>query len=341
MMPWSTASFAPKVLTALLLLLPVRPATAIEARDLVGWWIAIDRLFPGASETQGIVPMEELLIVGSDGRVENRFMMFSGPDADLCHGKKVHCSDAPISARARIAVDGDQLTFAESVKSDNLIDDRPEVDLVLRLLTVTSTRSWTLSREVDGRLLVLRPNLSNASRLIANIPTRVLAKIDPGRLRRLRALPRAAASFSSFSYGRHWRCFLANATADDPAFASLRDRPRTVPSFLDDAAKAASYFMALSEAAGAWVQGEQTVTGLRNPADVSVERFLLEHFPDIRAPSTAAERARSSKRNRDLTLRLRGETVGTGFPPLTDRELAALARASGDDPEAKRLFCRD
>ena len=220
-----TVNFAPKVLAALLLLLSIRPAIAVEARDLAGWWIAIDRLFPEAYETQGIVPMEELLIVGSDGRVENRFMMFWGPDADLCHNKKVHCSDAPISARARIVVAGDQLTFTESVKSDNLIDDRPELDLALRLLTVTSTRSWTLSREVDGRLLVLRPNLMNPSRLIANIPTRTFAKIDPDRLRRLRSLLHAR----ELSATKHWRCFLANATADDPAFASLRDHLVELP----------------------------------------------------------------------------------------------------------------
>ena len=342
MTPWRTASFAPKVLASLLLLLPVQPVIAVEARDLIGWWIAIDRLFPQFYETEGIVPMEELLIVGSDGRVENRFMMFFGPDADLCHGKKVHCSDAPISARARIAVAGDQLTFTESVKSDNLIDDRPEMDFVLRFLTVTSTRSWTLSREVDGRLLVLRPNLLNTSRLIANIPTRTFAKIDPDRLRRLRALPHATDFFSaSFSVTKHWRCFLANATANDPAFASLRDRPRAVPAFLDDAAKAASYFVPLDEARHAWVRGEQTATGLRNPADVPVERFLIAQFPDISMPSTEAEKEPLRKRMLDMILRLRGETVGTGVHPLTDRELTALARASGDDPEAKRLFCRD
>jgi hypothetical protein len=55
-------------------------------------------------------------------------MMFWGPDVDMCHAKKVHCSDAPISARARIAVAGDQLTVTESVKPDNMIDERPELD---------------------------------------------------------------------------------------------------------------------------------------------------------------------------------------------------------------------
>ena len=323
-------------------LLPVQPVIAVEARDLIGWWIAIDRLFPQFYETEGIVPMEELLIVGSDGRVENRFMMFSGADADLCHGKKVHCSDAPISARARIAVAGDQLTFTESVKSDNLIDDRPEMDFVLRFLTVTSTRSWTLSREVDGRLLVLRPNLLNTSRLIANIPTRTFAKIDPDRLRRLRALPHATDFFSaSFSVTKHWRCFLANATANDPAFASLPEPGRELFqrfSMTQPRRPATSY---------PWMRpGTRGCEVSRRPLDfatqhVPVERFLIAQFPDISMPSTEAEKEPLRKRMLDMILRLRGETVGTGVHPLTDRELTALARASGDDPEAKRLFCRD
>ena len=156
MIRWRTVSFAPKVLAAVLLLVAIRPAIADEMRDLVGWWIAIDRLFPQLYETGGIVPMEELLVVGSDGRAENRLMMFVGPYADKCRDQKIHCSDAPVSARARIRVSRDQLTFSGSVKPDDRIDDRPEIDFGLRLLTVTGTRSWTLSREADGRLLVLR-----------------------------------------------------------------------------------------------------------------------------------------------------------------------------------------
>jgi hypothetical protein len=315
MTPWRTVSFVPKVFAALLLLPPIPQATAVEALDLAGWWIAIDRLFPQLYEAGLILPMEELLIVGSDGRVENRLMMFGAPLPELCGDKKLARSDAPLSASARMAVAGDQLTFTESRKPDNLIDDRPEWDFALRLLTVTGTASWTLSREADGRLLVLRPNLLNKSRLVANIPTRTFAKIDPDRLRRLRALPLATDFFSaSFSITKHWRCFLANATANDPAFASLRDRPRATPRFLDDAAKAASYFMVLREAASAWVQGEQGVT-YRNPADVQVERFLPEHFPDIRMPSSAAEREPLKERSLDLILRLRGEKAGPVVGP--------------------------
>src|SRR5262245_44892730 len=165
MNPWRTLSFAPKVLAVLLLILPIRQAIAVEARDLVGWWIAIDSLFPQLHEA-GTWPMDELLIVGSDGRVENRLIMFGAPLPEVCGDKKVFCSDAPISARARIAIVGDQLTFTESHKADNLLEDRPEWEFALRLLTVTGTASWTLSREVDGRLLVMRPNMLNPSRLV-------------------------------------------------------------------------------------------------------------------------------------------------------------------------------
>jgi hypothetical protein len=51
MFTWRTVSFAPIVLAAVLLLLPIRPAMAVDARDLAGWWIAIDRLFPSLYET--------------------------------------------------------------------------------------------------------------------------------------------------------------------------------------------------------------------------------------------------------------------------------------------------
>lgn len=213
-----TVRFALRLLGAVLLFLAVRPATAVEARDLAGWWIAIDRLFPQIYETESIVPMEELLIVDSAGQAENRLMRFGLANAIFCRDKKAFCSDAPVTARARIRVTGEPLAFTASTKPDDLVDDRPEIDFALRLLSVTGTWSWTLSREADGRLLVLRPNILNPSRLIANIPTRTFAKIDPTRLRRLRSLLRAR----ELSATKHWRCFLANATANDPriCFAS-------------------------------------------------------------------------------------------------------------------------
>src|SRR5215475_6445505 len=182
------AGLAPTLLTAALLLLAIRPAVALEVRDLVGWWIAIDRLFPNLYVTGSVAPMEELVVIDGQGRVEDRLMMFRGVDAQWCIDRKVQCSDAPPMARARIVVADDQLTFTEVAAAENRIDDRPEVDWALRPLTVTSTLSWTLSPGADGRVLTLRPNLLDTSRLAADAPVRTLARIDPARLRRARAL---------------------------------------------------------------------------------------------------------------------------------------------------------
>jgi hypothetical protein len=57
------------------------------------------------------LPVEELLIVGSDGRVENRLMMTSGPTPTHVTPKDAlqRCADQ----RAPRAVAGDQLTFTE------------------------------------------------------------------------------------------------------------------------------------------------------------------------------------------------------------------------------------
>src|SRR5215471_3782324 len=155
---------ARKLLTVALLLLAMRPAVALEERDLVGWWIAIDRTFPDLYVTGRVPPMEELVVIDDQGRVEDRLMMFRGVDAQWCIDRKVQCSDAPLMARARVVVAGDQLTFTEVAAAENRIDDRPEIDWGLRPLTVTSTRSWTLSPGANGGVLTLRPNLLDTSR---------------------------------------------------------------------------------------------------------------------------------------------------------------------------------
>jgi hypothetical protein len=67
---------------AIVVVLPfavMRAATAEEARDLAGWWISIDRLFPQMYEAGFVVPMEELLVVDGAGRAESRLMMFPTP----------------------------------------------------------------------------------------------------------------------------------------------------------------------------------------------------------------------------------------------------------------------
>jgi hypothetical protein len=314
--------------------LAARPAVAADARDLAGWWIAVDRVFPRLYEEVGLIlPMDELLVIDTQARVENRFMMFFGPYAEECRDRKTMCSDAPATAYSRITVADNQLTFSDSVKPDHRIESAAQLDSALRALAVTSTASWTLSREANGQLLVLHPKLSSASPPVANIATRMFARIEPDRLRRLRALFLAR----EISAVKHWRCFLANATSSDPAFAPLRNQPRIAPKYLDEAAKVASYYQALAEAFRAIA--DERDPERRKLAGVPVETVLTEQFADLRKPATLAERIALEQRFETLVLRVAGQLTASPGLPLTDGEIEAFIRATGKDPEAMRLFC--
>jgi len=333
---------ARKLLTVALLLLAMRPAVALEERDLVGWWIAIDRTFPDLYVTGRVPPMEELVVIDDQGRVEDRLMMFRGVDAQWCIDRKVQCSDAPPMARAQVVVAGDQLTFTEVAAAENRIDDRPEIDWGLRPLTVTSTRSWTLSPGANGRVLTLRPNPLDTSRPVADGPVRTLVRIDPTRLRRARALLAAhGLSGAPLSASRHWRCLLANATADDPAFEPLREQPRATPRFIDGAMKVAGYVIALNEMWRRRLPNDDKPDA-RKLATVPLERLMTETFQDIREPTNTSERDALAARYRALRLRITGYTTG-GVPgtALTEDELLDFATAMSDRPEAKQLFCLD
>src|SRR5262249_60858858 len=111
-----------------------------------------------------------------------------------------------------------------------------------------STRSWTLSPGANGRILRLRPNLLDTSRLAADAPVRTLARIDPTKLRRARALLAAhGLSAAPLSASKHWRCLLADCDAGDPAFEQLREQPRATLRLIDGAMKVASYVIAVNE----------------------------------------------------------------------------------------------
>jgi len=202
---------------------------------------------------------------------------------------------------------------------------------------VTGTRSWTLSLAADGRLLTLRPNLLNVSSLVAKIPERTFAKIEPERLRRARALLLAR----ELPAAKHFRCLLGNVMAHDVAFAPLERQPRVAPPFLDGAMKAASYIGTLHETSQRPVS-DDTDPDQRKLAGVKVETFLTEEFPDIRQPANVAERSALQARHRTLVLHLMGDTTTAAAKlPLAAAEIADVLKAMGNGPEAKRLFCRD
>ncbi|MBR0848538.1 hypothetical protein JQ543_12370 [Bradyrhizobium diazoefficiens] len=355
LLPRSGACLAAALALAATVLVSTCPARALETRDLTGWWIAIDEVYPTLWRHGDIVAMEELLIVTPDGRATNRTMRFIGPNPVACLESGL-CTDAPLIATARLALKGDLLTVRERKETTIRIDD-DRVDPLIRRIAVTATPVWTVAH-VDG-LLVLRSATANA--------TRAFARIAPNRLRALWA----GLLSSGQSAADHWRCLLANATAADPAFVPLRGRFDKAAEFLDARAstfleaylRAASYDLALT-AARSMVISDDPDPRLRTLKSDAVELFMATPFDDIALPRTAAERERLRARHKYLVLLarglapeaasrhvdvapvLRGEQVKLA---VTDAELAALGRVwkatdrppEGADLEVRQLLCLD
>ena len=322
-------------------------ARTLQTRDLAGWWIAVDEMFPTLWRRGTIVVMEELLIVTPDGRAENRSMTFEAPSPASCAGHGL-CTDAPLIATARLALKSGLLTVSERKETTNRISFSA-ADPQLRRIAITATPAWTVTA-VDG-LLILRSATSSA--------TRALARIAPERLRALRA----GMFISGRSASEHWRCFLANATARNPAFAPLHGSRHEAPAFLEAYLRAASYGLALL---AAWStptpdDPDPKVQALKRD---DVEYLMAAAFADIVRPGTATESRQLFARLRYLRLRARGldpeaaarhedvASLSRGEPvklAISDAELAAFGRvvAATEKPEAsadadvKRLFCLD
>ena len=316
----------------------VPSARALDTSDLAGWWIAIDRAFPTLWERGDIVAMEELLIISPDGRAENRGMGFYTPD---CRPGDA-CTDAPLIAAARLTLRGDLLTVSDRKESRGRINSE-KADPVIRRIAVTGTPAWTAT--LDKNFLILRAATGNA--------TRAFARIEPNRLRRLRA----GLMIIEQSAARHWRCFFANATANDPAFAALSVDSRSAPSFLNDYLRIASYHATL-DTLGSMPTADHPDAQQRALARSKAEIILVETFPDIPAPKSYAEAQQLRAGAVLVGGRVRGlppaeataaATAATRATPVsvtvTDMELAAYARVSrgavsgSSDAEMKRLFC--
>jgi len=231
---------------------------------------------------------------------------------------------------------------------------------------------WSIS--TDGGLMTLRSGTT----------TRLFAKIEPRRLQRLRAGIRA----SGLPPEKHWRCFLANATAQQPAFAPLRSEPtatvgttttpfslsnlfgqtggqaspapagstapatsgtsRASADFIDRYTRVASYLMTL-DAMTKFPIMDDPVT--RPFIGSEPEQLLVEEFPGITAPATAADVQRLKAQVATVEARVRDklkELSGGGPAPargarsaISDADVAAFALAASEDPEVKRQFCRE
>jgi hypothetical protein len=292
------------------------PAVALAPADLAGWWLAVD----------GDAAPQELLIVAGDGAVEYRAIQFHPLSVAECAKSKL-CSDAPRVASARILPTADKLEFAEREAGAPEGVTSP----------LTASPAWSIAVSADRRVMTLS----------AGGATRTLVHIEPDRLRRLRA----ALLTASLPADKHWRCFLANATAADAAFAPLRKGKHAAPPFLGDYLRIASYRSALA-AMGALPTADDPDEGRRKLAGLAFEVLLAERFKDVDVPRTAADARRYRAQSAFIDQRARGRglpeanvvaTAINGGAPVTvaatGAEYSALMRIAARDPEAKRLFC--
>jgi hypothetical protein len=306
------------------------PALALTPRDLAGWWLAIDGVFSAAADKSGSAA-EELLVLTADGAVEDRAVFFRHPSAFVCAKSKL-CSDAPLVSRARLTIEGDKLAFAERAPAA-----ADGIEPALAAAALTATPSWTATLSAGNSLMTLR----------AGDATRILAKVDPDRLRRLRA----GLMTAGLPAEKHWRCFLANATASDAAFAPLRKGKHVAPPFLADYLRIASYRSALG-AMGALPTADDPDADRRALAGAKVETLLVERFKDVDTPRTAADARRYRAQGAFIDQRARNASpqeanvVASGLnggAPVTvfatAPEFSALNRVTTRDSEAKRLFC--
>jgi hypothetical protein len=321
---------------------PAAAARSINLRALAGWWIAIDDTFPKLWDS-GVTPTEEVLIVNADGRFEDRTLNFYGGSAEVCAKTRV-CADLPLIAYGRLRLANGTLGVGERGSPPNRLDTL-KTDTMIRRAAFSSNSPWTFT--ADSGLLTLQ----NAS------AKRLFARVEPKKLQRLRA----GMIGSGLPARVHWRCFLANAMAQTPGFAPLREERGSIfgavfrgeqtvqpPDFLDRYLRVASYLQTL-DAMIKYPQIDDPAT--RPYIGNEPEQFMLEEFPDIKIPVSAADTNRLRAMVAAMETRVRdkmkeraggGPAPATpGRPTISDAEIAAFAQAASDEPAAKQLFCRE
>ena len=322
---------------------------------LAGWWIALDNgAFPPLWQDGTMVAMEELLIIESDGRFENRMMTFYDVDLDYCAKQKL-CSDAPLIAAGRIAVSGptratskgrifasgNKLLFSDVSKTRNRIDT-VRGDPIIHARSVTATSAWMVEGrvDVDDGVLFLRK--------AAGEEPRAFVKIAPEKLRRLRA----GFIVSDLSATQHWRCYLASATGGDAKLMPLRnDKP--MPPVIRDYITAAHYFLtALIYADRPTLDDPDSAQ--RQLAAVAPEDLVTGSVAKLPQPRTVQERREVTAVARYLTVLVKGEQpeaakamVAREFPgiplrqDLTEVEILALTTYLRRGTDRNRLFCAE
>jgi len=319
--------------------LAAEPARAASVRELAGWWLAIDETFPELWRRAKLAPTEELLIINRDGRVENRLMNFWSGSPENCDKTQV-CSDAPLVATARVSIKGQQLSFTgRRTAKGPFVAGRGSGAITKSV--VTATPRWTLQLEGNGKRMVLTDGKTKAARTFARVAPKTVQRLRAGML--VTTLPAE----------KHWRCFLANATARDPAFAPIRGKDSAAPDFLARFLDAASYLAALNSMLARPTPDDPAA---RKYIGNETEELLVEDFKDLRLPVTLADKRKLQAQREAIMLRVADATPAARRASAPSKQksraapvrvalnsaaIAAFARVASDDPAAKALFCRD
>ncbi len=243
-------------------------AAPMEPAALAGWWIAVDESVLGLpwEDRAGYV---ELLAIAPDGAIEDRYLLTRPPLLSGACLRDDICSDAPLVRRGLLAGAEDALSFSAIEDGPGRLARGTVADFTLRAAAVTSRGGWSAAVDAEGGRLTLST---------AGAKTRVFARIEPTRLARLRAgflfLP---GDFSS------WPCFLATATAGEPAFAGLPPTGHAPLPGFEGFLHTASYSVSALEMQNIPTPDDRFPAD-RRPADFPVEAFVAEPFADIHRP---------------------------------------------------------
>jgi hypothetical protein len=209
----------------------------------------------------------------------------------------------------------------------------PHTDQIVRLLLVMAKPQWRITLD-NGSLRLTAPGGA----------TRVFARVAPEQLIRLRS----GFRMGELSATKHWRCFLANAVASDPAFAPMHHGKAAALKDLPALMRVASYEQTLHHAVSRFLERTAAPT---NPP-VTMEHLLVEAFPGVGVPNTPEEAAPLEAAYSYLRLRFNGRSHDEaeeaarsklgGKPLSLAVDAATIERAMRlhqDKAERKRLWC--
>jgi hypothetical protein len=310
-----------------------------------GTWIAIDDGFPGLVAAGVLLPTEEILHVSPDGRAESRLMTITALETHYMCATGWGCSDMLPVWEAKAELTGGNLVFRNrEATTEGAKVTREEQRLAAGLTLIATSSHWVASFEAGG----------NRLRLETGAMTRVFARIDPERMNRLRGalLPLA------ISYGTHWRCFMSNATAADPALDAIGGPRRAPGAWFEDYLAAAAELHRLdiiNQTPTADDELAKSMPDLAKAATMQVTNSILgakavwprsiQERVKYRAPLLAIS---TIAKTGDEALALQGaRTLDPAYNghSVTRAGIEALKKVlrgqESGDPEIRDLFCLD